>query len=81
MMAMEGPFLATIIAGLADPKHNLTAYGVCLCYCHLGGGADYHGYGCINCHSRGQGFLFETTQNNDASAGTYGFTFLSKDMY
>jgi len=27
-MALEGPFLAIIIARLADPKHNLAAYGV-----------------------------------------------------
>ena len=28
MMSVEGPFLAAIIARLADPKHNLAAYGV-----------------------------------------------------
>lgn len=28
MMALEGPFLAAIIARLADPKFNLAAYGV-----------------------------------------------------
>lgn len=28
MMATEGPFLAAIIARLADPKYNLAAYGV-----------------------------------------------------
>jgi len=28
MMAIEGPYLAAIIARLADPKHNLAAYGV-----------------------------------------------------
>jgi len=27
-MALEGPFLAIIIARLADPKHNLAAYGI-----------------------------------------------------
>ena len=28
MMAMEGPFLAAVIARLADPAYNLAAYGV-----------------------------------------------------
>ncbi len=28
MMSFEGPFLAALIARLADPKHNLAAYGV-----------------------------------------------------
>ena len=28
MMATEGPFLAAVIARLADPKYNLAAYGV-----------------------------------------------------
>ena len=28
MMSLEGPFLAAVIARLADPKHNLAAYGV-----------------------------------------------------
>jgi len=28
MMALEGPFLAAVIARLADPKYNLAAYGV-----------------------------------------------------
>ena len=28
MMSIEGPFLAAVIARLADPKHNLAAYGV-----------------------------------------------------
>ena len=28
MMSVEGPFLAAVIARLADPKHNLAAYGV-----------------------------------------------------
>ena len=28
MMALEGPFLAAVIARLAEPKHNLAAYGV-----------------------------------------------------
>ncbi len=28
MMAIEGPFLAAVIARLADPKHNLAAFGV-----------------------------------------------------
>jgi hypothetical protein len=28
MMAAEGPFLAALIARLADPKHNLAAFGV-----------------------------------------------------
>jgi len=28
MMASEGPFLAAVIARLAEPKHNLAAYGV-----------------------------------------------------
>jgi len=28
MMAVEGPFLAAIIARLVDPKFNLAAYGV-----------------------------------------------------
>ena len=28
MMSVEGPFLAAIIARLADPKYNLAAYGV-----------------------------------------------------
>jgi len=28
MMAVEGPFLAAIIARLAQPKYNLAAYGV-----------------------------------------------------
>ncbi|MEN8006344.1 MAG: hypothetical protein ABFS42_04980 [Candidatus Krumholzibacteriota bacterium] len=28
MMSLEGPFLAAVIARLAEPKHNLAAYGV-----------------------------------------------------
>ncbi|NCS89120.1 MAG: hypothetical protein GW789_10320, partial [Ignavibacteria bacterium] len=28
MMAAEGPFLAALIARLAEPKYNLAAYGV-----------------------------------------------------
>jgi progressive ankylosis protein len=28
MMALEGPFLAAVIARLADPEFNLAAYGV-----------------------------------------------------
>ncbi|MBU2499877.1 hypothetical protein KJ682_00975, partial [bacterium] len=28
MMAVEGPFLAAMIARMAEPKHNLAAYGV-----------------------------------------------------
>ncbi len=28
MMAVEGPFLAAVIARLAEPKYNLAAYGV-----------------------------------------------------
>jgi progressive ankylosis protein len=28
MMAAVGPFLAALIARLADPKHNLAAFGV-----------------------------------------------------
>ncbi|MBK5098686.1 MAG: hypothetical protein JJE01_12945, partial [Gemmatimonadetes bacterium] len=28
MMAAEGPFLAAVIARLADPKFNLAAFGV-----------------------------------------------------
>jgi hypothetical protein len=28
MMAAEGPFIAAVIARMADPKHNLAAYGV-----------------------------------------------------
>jgi len=28
MMSIEGPFIAAIIARLADPKFNLAAYGV-----------------------------------------------------
>ncbi len=30
MMATEGPFLAAVIARLADPTYNLAAYGVAL---------------------------------------------------
>lgn len=30
MMALEGPFLAAVIARLADPTHNLAAFGVAL---------------------------------------------------
>ena len=32
MMAVEGPFLAAIIARLADPKFNLAAYGVAFAF-------------------------------------------------
>ena len=35
MMAAEGPFLAAIIARLADPKHNLAAYGVAFSFALL----------------------------------------------
>jgi len=32
MMSVEGPFLAAIIARLADPKYNLAAYGVAFAF-------------------------------------------------
>jgi len=32
MMSIEGPFLAAIIARLADPKYNLAAYGVAFAF-------------------------------------------------
>ncbi len=35
MMAVEGPFLAAIIARLADPKFNLAAYGVAFAFALL----------------------------------------------
>ena len=35
MMAAEGPFLAAIIARLADPKYNLAAYGVAFSFAVL----------------------------------------------
>jgi len=35
MMAAEGPFLAAVIARLADPKHNLAAYGVAFSFAVL----------------------------------------------
>jgi hypothetical protein len=35
MMAAEGPFLAAFIARLADPKHNLAAYGVAFSFAVL----------------------------------------------
>lgn len=35
MMATEGPFLAAIIARLADPKYNLAAYGVAFSFAVL----------------------------------------------
>jgi len=35
MMAVEGPFLAAIIARLADPKFNLAAYGVAFAFAIL----------------------------------------------
>jgi hypothetical protein len=35
MMALEGPFLAAVIARLADPKFNLAAYGVAFAFALL----------------------------------------------
>ncbi len=35
MMAVEGPFLAAVIARLADPKFNLAAYGVAFAFALL----------------------------------------------
>lgn len=35
MMAIEGPFLAAVIARLADPKYNLAAYGVAFSFAVL----------------------------------------------
>ncbi len=35
MMAVEGPFIAAIIARLADPKFNLAAYGVAFAFALL----------------------------------------------
>ena len=35
MMAAEGPFLAAIIARLANPKYNLAAYGVAFSFAVL----------------------------------------------
>ena len=35
MMAVEGPFLAAIIARLADPKFNLAAYGIAFAFAVL----------------------------------------------
>jgi hypothetical protein len=35
MMALEGPFLAAVIARLADPKFNLAAYGVAFAFAIL----------------------------------------------
>ncbi len=35
MMAVEGPFLAAVIARLADPKFNLAAYGVAFAFAIL----------------------------------------------
>lgn len=35
MMALEGPFLAAIIARMADPAHNLAAYGIALAFAIL----------------------------------------------
>ena len=35
MMAAEGPFLAAVIARLADPKYNLAAYGVAFSFAVL----------------------------------------------
>ena len=35
MMATEGPFLAAVIARLANPKYNLAAYGVAFSFAVL----------------------------------------------
>ena len=35
MMALEGPFLAAVIARLPDPKFNLAAYGVAFAFAIL----------------------------------------------
>ncbi len=35
MMSVEGPFLAAVIARLADPKYNLAAYGVAFSFAML----------------------------------------------
>ena len=35
MMAVEGPFLAAIIARLADPKFNLAAHGIAFAFAVL----------------------------------------------
>ncbi len=35
MMAIEGPFLAAVIARLADPKFNLAAWGVAFAFAVL----------------------------------------------
>ncbi len=35
MMALEGPFLAAVIARLADPRYNLAAYGVAFAFALL----------------------------------------------
>ena len=32
MMAVEGPFLAAVIARLAEPEYNLAAYGVAFAF-------------------------------------------------
>jgi Na+-driven multidrug efflux pump len=35
MMAIEGPFLAAIIARMSDPAHNLAAYGIAIAFAIL----------------------------------------------
>jgi hypothetical protein len=35
MMAIEGPFLAAIIARMSEPTHNLAAYGIALAFAIL----------------------------------------------
>jgi hypothetical protein len=35
MMSVEGPFLAAVIARLAEPKYNLAAYGVAFSFSQI----------------------------------------------